>query len=718
MAQIHCIYQHDSNDCGPACISTICSYYGKKIPIAIIKQYAKTNLEGTSGKGMKIALAKLGLASRGKLLTTIDDNEKETLLLPCIACLKNTSSSLHFVIIYKISHKYLYVCDPLKGKRKILRESFPIEFTGHILEVIPTEKFEKNKNYYSTSFHVFKKLFNSELKLTLLIFFLSLIVTLLSILSILYNKILFDNIIPNGLSAQLPKIFITFASIIIISNIFSFMRQYFIFQYSKRLDEKLLLNLYKKTILLPFDFFANRQAGDILSRFDDAISIRETLSTVCISLIMDVVLSIGAGFILCYMNRTLFILTLFPILIYAFTVIVFRKIITRLNYENMKYNASLNSLLIEMISGIELIKSFCIENAFIHKITDNFKKMLSKGTKVACTISLQITNQEIVSHIFTLLVLTLGSYYIISQHMSIGTLMTFNTLLVYFFNPIEKILQLQNNFQKSIIAINRLTEIIELPTEFNNEEEIESIINGDIVIENLQFGYNTKYNVFENLNLIIPHNKKVAIIGKSGSGKTTLIRLIMRLYNYEKGHIYINHKNIIDFNKQSLRKIIGYVGQDSFFFSGSILENINLHHQNSMERVIEVCKMVKIHDFISSLPNTYMSQISENGRNFSAGQKQRLSLARAILLNPKILILDEATSNLDVETELEIDSVLSKLTSQMTVIMIAHRLSTISRCDQILFLENGQLVEHGSHEELLRLNKRYHELWIKREVIK
>ncbi len=220
------------------------------------------------------------------------------------------------------------------------------------------------------------------------------------------------------------------------------------------------------------------------------------------------------------------------------------------------------------------------------------------------------------------------------------------------------------------------------------------------------------------MNLIIPHNKKVAIIGKSGSGKTTLIRLIMRLYNYEKGHIYINHKNIIDFNKQSLRKIIGYVGQDSFFFSGSILENINLHHQNSMERVIEVCKMVKIHDFISSLPNTYMSQISENGRNFSAGQKQRLSLARAILLNPKILILDEATSNLDVETELEIDSVLSKLTSQMTVIMIAHRLSTISRCDQILFLENGQLVEHGSHEELLRLNKRYHELWIKREVIK
>ena len=239
--------------------------------------------------------------------------------------------------------------------------------------------------------------------------------------------------------------------------------------------------------------------------------------------------------------------------------------------------------------------------------------------------------------------------------------------------------------------------------------------NGPIAI---RFSRGKASNVFENLNLIIPHNKKVAIIGKSGSGKTTLIRLIMRLYNYEKGHIYINHKNIIDFNKQSLRKIIGYVGQDSFFFSGSILENINLHHQNSMERVIEVCKMVKIHDFISSLPNTYMSQISENGRNFSAGQKQRLSLARAILLNPKILILDEATSNLDVETELEIDSVLSKLTSQMTVIMIAHRLSTISRCDQILFLENGQLVEHGSHEELLRLNKRYHELWIKREVIK
>lgn len=718
MARIHCVYQHDSNDCGPACISTICKYYGKKIPIGIIKQYAKTDIEGTSGKGMKIALSKLGLASRGKMITSISDNDEDELLLPCIACLKNSDNSLHFVVIYKISNKKIFICDPLNGKRKIQRDLFATEFTGHIIEIVPTEMFEKNNNYYSLSLKIFKQLFKSEIKLTLLIFILSLIVTTLNIVSILYNQILFDNIIPNGLVSQLPKIFILFSIIILISNIFSFIRQYFIFQYSKRLDEKLLMSLYKKTILLPFNFFSNRQTGDILSRFDDAISIRETLSTVCISLIMDIVLSIGAGFVLCYISFNLFILTIFPITIYALTVIVFRKIITKLNYENMKYNASLNSLLIEMISGIELIKSFCIENSFINKITMNFKKMLSMGTKVACTISLQITIQEIVSNVFTLLTLTLGSYYIISNHMSIGSLMTYNTLIIYFFNPIEKILQLQNNFQKSIIAINRLTEIIELPPDFSNNDKIEIIENGDIVIKDLKFGYNTKKNIFDNLNLIIPHNKKVAIIGKSGSGKTTLIRLIMRFFDYESGNIYINNINISDINKQSLRNSIGYVGQDSFFFSGSIIENINIHNQNSLERVMEVCTMVKIHDFIISLPNGYNSHISENGKNFSAGQKQRLSLARAILLNPKILILDEATSNLDVETELEIDSILSSLSSNMTIIMIAHRLSTISRCDQILFLENGILVEDGTHEELLAYKKRYYALWQKREVIK
>lgn len=213
-------------------------------------------------------------------------------------------------------------------------------------------------------------------------------------------------------------------------------------------------------------------------------------------------------------------------------------------------------------------------------------------------------------------------------------------------------------------------------------------------------------------------HKKVALIGKSGSGKTTLIRLIMRFFDYEKGNILINDRDIKKINKQSLRNCIGYVSQDSFFFSGTILENINVHNFNSLEKVIEVCKRVSIHEFITSLPNGYNTQISENGRNFSGGQRQRLALARALLLNPEILILDEATSNLDVETELEIDRLLSDLKKEMTIIMIAHRLSTISRCDYILFLENGNLVESGTHNELLSKKGRYYDLWAKREVIK
>ena len=632
--------------------------------------------------------------------------------------MKSKDNILHFVVIYKVSRKYLYVCDPLKGKRKFINDIFTAEFTGHIIEIIPTEKFEKNKNYYSLSFGIFKQLFKSQIKLTLVIFLLSVIVTVFNIISILYNQILFDYIVPNNLVSKLFEIFITFSLIIILSNLFSFIRQYFIFQYSKRLDEKLLLALYKKTILLPFEYFSSRQTGDILSRFDDAISIRETLSTVCISLVMDTVLSIGAAFALWKISNYLFVLVFFPIVIYVFIVVFFRKIITKLNYKNMKYSASLNSLLIEMISGIELIKSFCIENEFINKINKNFKKMVNMGTKIATIISLQITIQEIVSRIFTLLILVLGSYYIIDNTLSIGSLMTFNTLIVYFFNPIEKILQLQNNFQKSIIAINRLTEIIESSLDFNEDENIKDIDGGTIIVDSLKFGYSANLNIFENLNLVIPSNKKVAIIGKSGSGKTTLIRLIMRFYDYENGHIYLNNTDIKNYNKQSLRNIIGYVGQDSFFFSGTIIENINIHNKNSFRKVVEICKLVKIHDFIVSLPNGYYSRISENGKNFSAGQKQRLSLARAILLNPKILILDEATSNLDVETELEIDSVLSSLTEKMTIIMIAHRLSTISRCDQILFLEKGTLVEQGTHIELLNLKKQYYNLWNNREVIK
>lgn len=477
------------------------------------------------------------------------------------------------------------------------------------------------------------------------------------------------------------------------------------------------MGLYQKTIYLPYAYFTEKQTGDILSRFDDAISVRETLSSISITLLMDFILSVGAGYLLYNMHHVLFYITFIPLIVYTLSITLFKKVIAKLNVETMQYTASLNSALVEMISQIELIKSFCIENEYISKIAYNFKKMMDRSFKIANTASLQITIQEMTKGLFTLAIMCLGSLFIINNQLSLGTLITYNSTVVYFLEPIEKVLQMQNIFQKSILAINRLEEIINVDNDFENLKQDIVIENDDIIIENLSFSYREDKKIFENLSFEIPKNKKIALIGKSGSGKTTLAKLLMRLYDVNSGKISIGNVDINSIHKQSLRENIGYVGQESFFFSGTILDNINLKKKH-LKDVINICKLLEIHDFIMSLPNKYNSIIYENGKNFSAGQKQRLSIARAVLSDPKILILDEATSNLDVNTELQIDRILNKLSKKMTIIVIAHRLGTISRCEYIFFLQDGKIIESGTHDFLLVKKGEYYDLWNKREVIK
>ena len=385
------------------------------------------------------------------------------------------------------------------------------------------------------------------------------------------------------------------------------------------------------------------------------------------------------------------------------------------NRNVMEDNSKLTSYLVESIEGIETVKAFNGERKVNLETEKKFIKFIKSVFKYGYVNSLQGSLKNTVKGIFGICILWIGAYLALKGDITIGTLVSFNSFLAYFIEPIERMINLQPELQSAMVAADRLGEILDLELEKSKDEDKKinpKSLLGDININNIDFRYGTRQLVLKNVSINIKPGEKIALVGESGSGKTTIAKLLMDFYDVEKGEILLNNYNIKDINKEALRDKISYISQDSFFFSGSIKENLQFANENATyEEIIEVCKQAKIHEFINSLPLRYETPLEEKGSNLSGGQRQRLAIARALLKKPEILIMDEATSNLDSITEKAIERTIEECTRSVTTIIIAHRLSTIRRCDRIYVMDKGEVIEEGNHEELLGKQGYYYRLW-------
>lgn len=708
----YCVKQHDITDCGAACLATISKQYGLNLSISKIREVAGTDKQGTNVYGMIKAAEQLGFTAKG-----VKGNQEaffSEFPLPAIAHVVVDGSLLHYVVVHKITKKKIIIADPGKGLVDYTPEEFFKIWTGVLIILVPTSKFKKgNENQGILS--RFFSLMLPQKRLLLNIFLSSLMITIFGILASFYFRFIMDDIVPNSTQKTLIALSVGVIALYIFKAILEAFRNHLMLYLGQKLDIPLILGYYEHVLGLPMNFFGTRKVGEIVSRFTDASKIREAISSATLTIMIDSLMAIVGGAVLFAQNSTLFAISVIVVALYGVIVLAFNKPVKKINEKQMEDNAQLTSYLVETLNGIETVKAFHAEDKAQAKTDKLFVKLLKSVFKGGVIINAQQTLTGVVSTIGGTVILWVGVVGVLNGDMTLGSLITFNALLAYFLDPVKNLINLQPTMQTAIVAAERLGEILDLELEkVQNEKRtlVPKSLNLPIKIENLNFRYGTRRLVLENINMTINAGEKIALVGESGSGKTTLSKLLMNFYPWEKGEIFIGNYNLKDINLEALRNKIAYISQDIFLFSGTIRENLELGNEDAtMEDIIEACRLSKADEFINNLPLRYETMLEENGANLSGGQKQRLAIARALLKKPDILIMDEATSNLDSITEKAIEKTINSLSRNITTIIIAHRLSTIMRCDKIFVMEQGKFIEQGTHSELIAKKGRYFDLW-------
>lgn len=707
--------QIDARDCGVAALASIAKFYGSDFSLAHLRELAKTNKEGTTALGIVKAADEMGFETRpvqaDKTLFDMSD-----VPYPFIVHVNKEGKLQHYYVVYQTKKDYLVIGDPDPSVKitKMSKERFFSEWTGVAIFLAPKPSYQPHKDKKNDLLSFLPLIFKQK-SLIAYIVLSSLLVTIINIGGSYYLQGILDEYIPNQMRSTLGIISVGLVITYILQQIMSFSRDYLLTVLSQRLSIDVILSYIRHIFELPMSFFATRRTGEIISRFTDANSIIDALASTILSLFLDVSILILVGGVLLAQNPNLFLLSLISIPIYMVIIFSFMKPFEKMNHDVMQSNSMVSSAIIEDINGIETIKSLTSEENRYQNIDSEFVDYLEKSFKLSKYSILQTSLKQGTKLVLNILILWFGAQLVMSSKISIGQLITFNTLLSYFTTPMENIINLQTKLQSAKVANNRLNEVYLVESEFQVQENpVHShFLMGDIEFDDLSYKYGFGRDTLTDINLTIKQGDKISLVGVSGSGKTTLAKMIVNFFEPYKGHISINHQDIKNIDKKVLRRHINYLPQQAYIFNGSILENLTLGGNNtiSQEDILRACELAEIRQDIEKMPMGYQTQLSD-GAGLSGGQKQRIALARALLTKSPVLILDEATSGLDVLTEKKVIDNLMSLTDK-TILFVAHRLSIAERTNRVIVLDQGKIIEVGSHQELMQTQGFYHHLFNK-----
>jgi HlyB family type I secretion system ABC transporter len=701
------VEQQSSSDCGAACLAMVSRYWGKRLPINLLREQANVGRAGASLKGLARAAENIGFQARPVRASLGRIAEQRN---PWIAHWQGD----HYVVVYAIRRHQVILADPAVGKQIISKEAFKANWTGYGLLLEPTEGLHQVEAKQA-SLGRYIRLLLPYRPLIAQIILVSLLIQLFSLVTPLFTQIILDRVVVQRSTSTLNVFAVGLLIFSIWSIILGTVRGYLLAYFSIRLDLTMVSGFVRHAISLPLKFYESRRVGDIITRVQENQKIQRFL----IGQVMLAWLGFLTGFVylglMLYYNfqLTLMVLALIPPIVII--TLVSTPFLRQISREVFKEAANQNSNLVEMMNGIAAVKSAGVEHEVRWRWEDSLTQLNNvafKGQKFG--LGLGVVNGA-VSTLGSTAMLWLGASMVIQDQLTIGQFVAFNMMIGYVLDPVVSLANLWDELQEIFISIERLNDVFEAKPEEPPGQPMLVLppLHGEVVFDGVTFRYDedADFNTLENLSFRVAPGQTLAIVGRSGSGKSTLVKLIEGLYHPTQGRVYVDGHDIRHVSPHSLRTQLGVVPQECFLFSGTILENITLYRQDfSLEQAVEAAKLAEAHAFIQALPLGYNTKVGERGSTLSGGQRQRIAIARALLGDPRILVLDEATSSLDTESERRFQRNLEQISRDRTTFIIAHRLSTVRNADHILVLDKGVLVEQGNHEQLMALNGLYHSL--------
>lgn len=706
------VLQPDEMACGISCLATICAFYGiKNVSLAILRNIAQTDREGNSIFSLKKAGEKLNLETKA-----FTCNRKALLsnkvTYPMIVHTRVNGAYDHFMVLFEANEKRLILGDPASGQIEMNWEDFQKIWTKNILLLKPTENFSETKKYKRNYKYVVNLILQFKKELIIMTVFTS-IITGISAISTQFYSYLLDKIIPGNSWSMLLTTVLGLVGIYILTAQLELMKQKFSIKFNKKLDKELIIKIYNRMTNLPMSFFSSRTTGDINARYHDGDTLRSVVTGASLSFITEFGYAIWAIILAFTLNWQICIVAIIMQEVMTAIQAFYNKKLEKQQRELMQTSTELDTFVMESFDASETVKSYTAEKLMESEMEYKFKAYQDNKYGNEIQYTKQSNLMSIMSEVGNLFIQGILCLYVMTGDLTVGEMVKASMYVNYIFQPINYIMSMKAQMIEIGATLERLDDVFNTHTEEEINKKRKNLpenIN-KIEFENVSFRYGMRNNVLNDISFEANKGDSIGIIGTTGCGKTTLIKLILGFYPATGGMLKMNDRDINDYTTYSVRNKMAYVSQNDYWFHDTIFNNLTIGNRKAIvEDLDKIMKIVRMDEFIKKRENGYNTILEEGATNLSSGERQRLSIAKALITNPDVLILDESTSNLDAGTEEFIVEQLKNEKDKIKII-IAHRLNTLRHCNKIVAIDQGTVVECGTPQELIKQKGMFYQFW-------